>query len=175
MGARSNILTCVLCAIRRTGHILLLRRNNPPYTKLWGLVGGKMDFGEQIGAAAEREAKEETGLDVRFVRLAGVVNETLSSAGSVTHHFTLYVCELQAPDGPTRESPEGKLQWFGETEVVERRKEMIPTDYRMIKSLVLAEDEAPHIYEADMIEEGGSYFITRFAPVRVARHLTREP
>lgn len=45
-----------------TGEFLLLQRTSPPYG--WCLAGGKIDEGENEIAAAIREVKEETGLDV---------------------------------------------------------------------------------------------------------------
>ena len=45
------------------GHgIVLIKRRNPPYG--WAIPGGFVDYGESLEAAAVREAKEETGLDV---------------------------------------------------------------------------------------------------------------
>ena len=44
----------------------MIRRKNPPYG--WALPGGFVDYGETLEAAAMREAKEETGLDVRLLR-----------------------------------------------------------------------------------------------------------
>ena len=42
--------------------IVLIERKNPPHG--WALPGGFVDYGESLEKAAEREAKEETSLDV---------------------------------------------------------------------------------------------------------------
>lgn len=44
------------------GRIVLIKRKNPPFG--WALPGGFVDYGESFEAAAVREAKEETGLEV---------------------------------------------------------------------------------------------------------------
>jgi len=49
------------------GKIVLIRRKNPPPG--WALPGGFVDCGETLAAAARREAKEETALDVELVEL----------------------------------------------------------------------------------------------------------
>ncbi len=46
--------------------IVLIKRKNPPHG--WALPGGFVDYGETLEDAAIREAKEETGLDVRLIR-----------------------------------------------------------------------------------------------------------
>jgi 8-oxo-dGTP diphosphatase len=55
------------------GGIVLIRRRHPPPG--WALPGGFMDPGESIAAAARREAKEETGLDVELTELLGVYSD----------------------------------------------------------------------------------------------------
>jgi len=45
--------------------IVLIERKNPPYG--WALPGGFVDYGEPLEAAAKREAKEETSLDVELI------------------------------------------------------------------------------------------------------------
>jgi ADP-ribose pyrophosphatase YjhB (NUDIX family) len=53
------------------GRIVLVRRAIEPGYGLWVFPGGYVDRGEQVTAAAIREAREEAGLDVR---LDGLVN-----------------------------------------------------------------------------------------------------
>lgn len=56
----------------REGRVLLERRSDCGW---WGLVGGSLEVGESIQETALREAKEETGLDVRITGLIGVYSE----------------------------------------------------------------------------------------------------
>jgi 8-oxo-dGTP diphosphatase len=51
--------------------ILLIKRNTRPFVGFWALPGGRMDPGESIDQTVIREVKEETGLDVKIVRVVG--------------------------------------------------------------------------------------------------------
>jgi 8-oxo-dGTP diphosphatase len=53
--------------------VVLVERRNPPPG--WALPGGFVDVGETLEAAAVREAKEETGLDVRLEDLLYVYSD----------------------------------------------------------------------------------------------------
>jgi 8-oxo-dGTP diphosphatase len=60
--------------IIRTGddEIVLVRRAIEPGYGLWVFPGGYVDRGEEITAAAIREAREESGLDVRIDNLIDI-------------------------------------------------------------------------------------------------------
>jgi 8-oxo-dGTP diphosphatase len=51
--------------------ILLIKRNTRPFVGFWALPGGRMEPGETIDQTVIREVKEETGLDVKIVKVVG--------------------------------------------------------------------------------------------------------
>jgi len=55
--------------------ILLIKRRTLPFMGYWALPGGRVDPGETVEQAIEREVKEETGLDVEVVRKIGEYHE----------------------------------------------------------------------------------------------------
>lgn len=62
------------------GEILLTRRGIPPYQGQWCLPGGHIERYEPARAAAIREVKEETGLDLD-ARFFGYFDEILPDHG----------------------------------------------------------------------------------------------
>lgn len=46
------------------GHLLLIERGRPPAVGEWSVPGGRVEPGETLAAAVEREVREETGLHV---------------------------------------------------------------------------------------------------------------
>jgi 8-oxo-dGTP diphosphatase len=55
--------------------IVLIKRKNDPFKNHWALPGGIMDENETIEETAVREAKEETGLDIKLTKLIGVFSK----------------------------------------------------------------------------------------------------
>jgi 8-oxo-dGTP diphosphatase len=75
------------------GGIVLIRRKNPPPG--WALPGGFIDYGESAEAAALREAKEETSLDVQLVELLHVYSDPARDP----RHHTLSIVFIATAHG----------------------------------------------------------------------------
>ena len=47
------------------GAVLLVRRGQAPSRGVWAVPGGRVELGETLAEATEREVREETGVEVR--------------------------------------------------------------------------------------------------------------
>jgi len=59
--------------VERDGQVLLVRRINEPQQGKWSLPAGFVEFDEDPRQTAQREALEETGLEVRITELFDVI------------------------------------------------------------------------------------------------------
>jgi ADP-ribose pyrophosphatase len=65
MRAHSVPRAAVGAVVIEEGKVLLVKRKHPPKKGKWAIPGGSVNLGETLQAAAEREIKEETGLDIK--------------------------------------------------------------------------------------------------------------
>ncbi len=71
------------------GKILLVKRGFEPSKGKWSVPGGRVELGETLVAAAQREVFEETGLDVEIGNVAGVYDVIVRAGGNVTFHYVV--------------------------------------------------------------------------------------
>lgn len=70
--------------------VLLARRGQPPKQGSWTLPGGKQKLGETIAETAEREIREETGLEITLLDVVAVVDLIeRDDFGRVAYHYTV--------------------------------------------------------------------------------------
>lgn len=72
------------------GRVLLVKRARAPLLGQWSIPGGLLELGESLRQAAEREAWEETGLEVKATELLGVFERILIDRKERTrYHYVL--------------------------------------------------------------------------------------
>lgn len=85
-------VAAVLAVVARDGQVLLVRRANPPDQGLWGFPGGRIEVGETLLAAAERELSEETAIIGRagpLIEAFDLLDHAVD--GTLRHHFVVLV------------------------------------------------------------------------------------
>lgn len=72
-----EVRACAVDAIviKPPGMLLLVKRKFEPYKGCWVLPGGFVDHNETVLDAVVREVKEETGIEVEVISLAGVYSD----------------------------------------------------------------------------------------------------
>jgi 8-oxo-dGTP diphosphatase len=107
---RYPVIPRTLCFIMDGQDVLLL--HGAPDKRIWpdlyNGVGGHLERDEDVWTAAVREMQEETGLEVRDVRLCGVINV---DAGEGQAGVLIFVFAAQATGRETKPSAEGSLEW----------------------------------------------------------------
>ena len=118
-----KVVTGVVFSVN--GGVLLVKRGIEPGYGKWVFPGGYVDRGESLEAAAIREVKEESGLDVRLTRLLGIYsapgNPTvlITFVGEVTGGSLQIDDEgLEARSFPPAEIPWGDLAFPSTTQVL---------------------------------------------------------
>ena len=151
---QKRILNIVVGGIERNNKWLLIKRKRGDYQQKWALVGGKMNFDEDIKEALLREIQEETGLSVEWIGIKAILNEKLKDgANNETYkQFIIFLCSTVADSDKLQETDEGDLRWFSNKEIVVEKKNIIPSDYYMISQL-LKRKKMDSIIELDLIEK----------------------
>lgn len=67
-----NMKLSVKCMVFHDNKILLLQKKDKEALLPWEFPGGGLEFGEDFAEAAKREVKEEAGLDIDIIEIAGL-------------------------------------------------------------------------------------------------------
>ena len=72
------------------GRVLLVKRGKPPGKGLWAIPGGRIELGETLQEAAEREVKEEAGVIIQAknpIYVFDVINR--DQEGRIQFHYVI--------------------------------------------------------------------------------------
>lgn len=104
----------VIAVVPRGDAVLLVRRGRPPNAGAWGFPGGKIEFGETLRAAAERETFEETGVRCAAVRVLDCLDAFAEegAAGGASWHYVLVavLCEWREGE-PVAADDAAEARW----------------------------------------------------------------
>jgi len=114
---RYTVIPRTLVFITRGERVLLLR--GAPTKRIWSNkyngIGGHVERDEDIYSAALREVREETGLEVEALRLAGLINVD----GDQPAGILLFVFTAQSQSGDPVASEEGALEWIARDQLTQ--------------------------------------------------------
>jgi ADP-ribose pyrophosphatase YjhB (NUDIX family) len=130
-----NAKPCAGVLITRDGRVLLARRAHEPHQGTWDVVGGFLHPHEHPENGARREAKEETGLDIRLGDLLAVYMDRYGDNGDCTLNL-YYIAEAPAGD-VVAASDASELRWFSPDE--------LPTDVAFEHQIELLEKWTRHV------------------------------
>lgn len=111
-----------LAVLVEDDRVLLVRRTNPPDAGLWGYPGGRVEPGETVFAAAERELAEETGLAAEARDFLTLIDVIRREGGALAHHFALaaVLCARRAGE-PVAAGDASEAAWVPLADLLEGR------------------------------------------------------
>ena len=85
--------------VRKDDAVLLIRRGVPPRVGEWSIPGGVVELGETWRAAAQREVREECGIEIEIGAIVDAIDIIArDETGRVQYHYAIvdfaarYVC-----------------------------------------------------------------------------------
>ena len=117
-GPRKLILNCGGVVIEKDGKVLFQRRAD---NGKWGLIGGLVEMNETYAQTAVREAREETGLEVKLTGFLGIFHnhDMVWANGDAAHVISaMYTAEIVSGE-PRIDEESFELRFFGKDEFPE--------------------------------------------------------
>lgn len=120
MSKPRNIAVTLECFVKKDGKYLMLHRSPSKriMPDVWMAPGGHREFNEGLFACARREVKEETGLDIKNLRVIATGNAHLQD---LDQEFFFHFVEADYAGGEVIAEPEdGELVWLTPEEMLKQ-------------------------------------------------------
>jgi 8-oxo-dGTP diphosphatase len=106
------------CLIFENGKYLLVQEKQQKAYKLWNVPAGHVDKDEGLEAAAIREVKEETGLNVNLIKELAIYHEEADR--SIKH---VYLATVTGGELKARENEILDIKWLSYNEIQDLNKD----------------------------------------------------
>ncbi|HID40253.1 MAG TPA: NUDIX domain-containing protein [Calditrichaeota bacterium] len=122
-------------AVFKNGKVLLVRRKNPPAAGMWSIPGGRLQWGETLQQAAEREIKEETGVIIKAGEIAWIFEAIDRDEKSLIrfHYIIIDLHSRYLSGTPKADSDALQARWIGKNDL--RIEEVHPRTVEFLKNV----------------------------------------
>ena len=123
--------------IIRGDEVVLVKRGREPRLGEWSIPGGIVELGETLRQSAEREAREETGLEVEAGEVLEVFESiTPDASGKISFHYVVvdFLCKLKS--GELRAGGDAdEVKWFSRAQLADLQlpKSTLAVIYKALK------------------------------------------
>lgn len=140
-----NIAVTLECFIKKGNKYLMLHRNPTKriMPDVWMAPGGHHEFNEGLFACARREVMEETGLEVKNIRIRAVGNAHI---GDLEEEFFFHLLLADYAGGELKPNNDGEFVWLTEHEIL--KQENLLAELRTVLPILFDESQPPVSYSA---------------------------
>ena len=110
----NNPVPVVLTVLHTDKRVLMIRRAIKPYVGMWAPPGGYIDEGESIEAAAVRELREETGIEIESESL---IPYSIISIPSINQLCIICRSRIDEEVDPVLGDEVSAARWFSHDEM----------------------------------------------------------
>ncbi|MEK7533716.1 MAG: NUDIX domain-containing protein [Patescibacteria group bacterium] len=141
-----NIAVALECFVKKDGKYLMLHRskNKKIMPDVWMAPGGKREFNESLFEAARREIKEETGLEIKNLRIKATGNAYLKDLDQELYfHF---IVGDYAGGKLKQNSEDGEFMWLTPKEISKLNN--LLSEIREVMPYIFTNDDKVISYKA---------------------------
>jgi len=137
LSEKKSILPVILVHIGNKKRAFLYKREKRPFKGYFSLPGGRIIIGEAIPSAAKRIMKDKFGIDIKFKKINSISLEQVRKNNNIIHSFLLVLVSASA---------KSRINLI---DVEENKKQIIGSDYLLIKRDLDSKTEIKQIFSKD--------------------------